>query len=66
VDVKTRFDNLKHAAEQATEHVIKLIVIFLLQTLIIPLLLIQALYGVARGAFEWPRQMAHVTANRKV
>lgn len=66
VDVKTRFDNLKHAAEQATEHIIKLIVIFLLQTLLIPLLLIWALYGAARAAFEWPRQRAHVTASPKV
>lgn len=66
VDVKTRFENLKQAAEQAIEHVIKLIVIFLLQTLVIPLLLFWALYGVARGAFEWPRQMSNVTANRKV
>ena len=66
VDVKTRFENLKQAAEQAIEHIIKLIVIFLLQTLVIPLLLFWALYGVARGAFEWPRQMSNVTANRKV
>lgn len=60
VDVKTRFENLKQAAEQATEHIIKLIVIFLLQTLVIPLLLLWALYGVARGVFEWPRQMSNV------
>src|SRR3989338_1779348 len=52
VDVKTRFENLKQAAEQATEHIIKLIVIFLLQTLIIPLLLLWVLYGAARGVFE--------------
>jgi len=53
VDVKTRFENLKQAAEQATEHIIKLIVIFLLQTLVIPLLLLWVLYSAARGVFEW-------------
>ena len=53
VDVKTRFENLKQAAEQATEHIIKLIVIFLLQTLIIPLLLLWVLYSAARDVFEW-------------
>lgn len=64
VDVKTRFENLKQAAEQATEHIIKLIVIFLLQTLVIPLLLLWALYGVVRGAFEWPRQMFNAAAKQ--
>jgi hypothetical protein len=53
-DVKARFESLKQAAEQATEHIIKLMVIFLLQTLVIPLLLLWALYGVARGMFERP------------
>lgn len=51
-DVKARFESLKQAAEQATEHIIKLIVIFLLQTLLIPLLLLWALYVAARGAFK--------------
>ena len=51
VDVKTRFENLKNAAEQATVHIIKLIVIFLLQTLVIPLLLFWVLYSIARSAF---------------
>lgn len=49
VDVKMRFENLKQAAEQATEHIIRLIVIFLLQTLLIPLLLFWGLYRAARG-----------------
>lgn len=58
VDVKTHFKNLQQAAEQWVWHIINLIVIFLLQTLVIPLLLLWALYGIARGVFEWPRQMA--------
>lgn len=61
-DVKARFEALKLAAEQATEHIIKLIVIFLLQTLVIPLLLLWALYALARGVFEragrWPETIA--------
>ena len=51
-DVKLRFEQLKQAAEHATENVIRLIVIFLLQTLVIPLLLLWLLYGVTRRAFQ--------------
>ena len=51
-DVKKNFDDLKLAAEQATEHIIKLIVVFMLQTLVIPLLLLWTMYGVARRVFE--------------
>lgn len=59
-DVKVQFENLKDAAEQATEHIIKLIVIFLLQTLVIPVLLLWAMYGVVRRAIELPRQASSV------
>ncbi len=52
LDIKTRFENLKLAAEQATEHIIRLMVIFVLQTLVLPLLLLWALYGVARRALN--------------
>lgn len=51
LDVKARFEELKQAAERAIEHIIRLIVIFLLQTLIMPLLLLWVLYRVARSAF---------------
>ena len=53
-DIKKNFEDLKLAAERATEHIIKLIVVFLLQTLVIPLLLLWAMYGLARRMFEWP------------
>ena len=53
-DVGKHVDNLKRAAEQATEHIIKLIVIFVLQTLVIPLLLLWALYAFVRQVFERP------------
>ncbi|RPH66464.1 MAG: hypothetical protein EHM83_03920 [Burkholderiales bacterium] len=50
VDVKARFEELKEAAEQAIEHMITLIVIFLLQTLVIPTLILWGLYHLARSA----------------
>ncbi|QJC56170.1 hypothetical protein HC248_01456 [Polaromonas vacuolata] len=53
-DVSVHFQNLKAAAEQAVEHIIKLIVIFVLQTLVIPLLMFWCLYGVIKRTVEWP------------
>lgn len=50
-DVKARFEEIRQAAERVTEHIVKLIVIFLLQTLIIPVLLLWGLYAVLRGLF---------------
>ena len=47
-NVKLRFEQLKQTAEQTVENIIKLMVIFVLQTLIIPLLLLWVLYRVAR------------------
>ncbi len=53
-DLKAQFDRLRQAAEQSVEHVIRLMVIFLLQTLVFPLLLLWLLYGMVRRLFEWP------------
>ena len=50
-DVKAKFDAIKKTAEEASEHMIKLMVIFLLQTLVMPLLLLLSLYGVTRSVF---------------
>ena len=61
-DVKTRFEGLKKTAEQAIDHIVKIMVIFILQTLVIPFLLLWALYGVLRGTFELPRQVVGVVA----
>ncbi len=61
-DVKSRFEDLNHLAERAIEHIIKLMVIFLLQTLLIPLLLLWVLYGVARRTFEWPARTQGASA----
>jgi len=55
-DVKARFEELKAAAEQAIEHMIHLIVIFLLQTAVIPMLLLWALYRIATNAIASPRR----------
>lgn len=60
-DVKARFEEIRLAAERVTEHIVKLIVIFLLQTLIIPVLLLWGLYAVLRGLFvslAWHRSAA--------
>ena len=61
-DVKTHFEELKKTAEQAIEHIVKIMVIFMLQTLLIPLLLLWGLYGVLRRAFELPGRNTNVVA----
>jgi len=52
-DVKLRYAQLKQTAEQAIEHIVRLMAIFVLQTLLLPLLLLWLLYGLARRSFEW-------------
>ena len=65
-DVKARFDDIKLAAERVTEQIIRLMVIFLLQTLILPVLLLWALYGIVRGLVAVPGRMGqqHVVGGR--
>lgn len=53
MDVGARLDALKEAAVRVTEHVVELIVVFLLQTLIVPSLLLWALW---RAALELTRR----------
>jgi hypothetical protein len=53
LDVGKRIDALKEAATRVTEHVVELIVVFLLQTLIVPSLL---LWGLWRAALELTRR----------
>ena len=57
-DLKQRFENLKGSVEREIEHILKIIVIFLLQTTVIPFLLMWALYGITRSAIELPRPKA--------
>jgi hypothetical protein len=49
-----RLESLKLAAEQATDRIISLMVIFTLQTIVFPILLIWVLFSVGRGSFEMP------------
>lgn len=49
--------NLKQVVEETTEKIIKLMVIFVLQTLVIPIALLWILYGLARGLFERPTKL---------
>lgn len=58
-DVKARFDEVKLAAERVTEQIIRLMVIFLLQTLILPVLLLWAIYAVVRGLVGGPGRVGH-------
>jgi hypothetical protein len=58
LDAKSQYLKLKQKAEQWTADIIKLIVIFLLQTLIIPVLLIWVLYAIARSIFELPAKVS--------
>ena len=51
VDVESHYKRLQSAAEQWAKHIINLIVIFLLQTLIIPVMLIWIVYEVVKSAF---------------
>jgi len=55
-DLKARFDELKQAVENATEHLIRLMVVFVLQTLVIPALMIWAMWTWTRSLFDSPRR----------
>ena len=54
-DLKARYDELRGAAEQLVERIVRLIAIFLLQTLVFPVLLLWTLWSVLRRLFETPR-----------
>jgi hypothetical protein len=54
-DVKAGFDEMKESVGRSTDHMVKLIAIFLLQTLFVPLLLLWGLYGIATVTLQRPR-----------
>lgn len=58
-DFKARYAQLKKAAEEATERMITLMVIFLLQTLVFPVLLLWILWGFVKRLFELPPATYH-------
>lgn len=64
-NIKSRFANLKQAAEQATERIIKVMVIFVLQTLVLPVFMLWVLWGIAKGTFEVPPEPARFKIPRK-
>jgi len=49
LDVAAKVEQFKQIAEQTTEHIINLIVLFLMQTLLVPLGLLWGLYILVRG-----------------
>lgn len=51
-DVGARIEELKQVVNQLTEHMIKLIVVFLMQTLVMPLLLFWILYRAGKAMFN--------------
>jgi hypothetical protein len=56
--VGTRLEKLKQAASEVAEHIVKLIVVFLMQTLVLPLILFWALYRAAKAVFDPPSRPA--------
>ena len=58
-DVKARFEDIKLAAERVTEQIIRLMVIFLLQTLILPVLLLWGLYAFVKGLVGISSRLGH-------
>jgi hypothetical protein len=56
--VGSRLERLKQSAGQVTEHIIKLIVVFLMQTVVVPLLLLWGIYRIGKASLEPPSRMA--------
>lgn len=54
LDPRPYIDHLKAVLDQATEHVIHLIVVFFLQTMLMPVLLLWAMYSVLRNMIYFP------------
>lgn len=57
VNLKQKYKEISDRTGQWVERIITLIVIFLLQTMIIPILLLWGMYAVLRGSFELPKQV---------
>ena len=58
-EIKARYTELRNAAEQLIERIVKLIVVFVLQTIVLPILLLWALWSVLRWLLEPPPSDAH-------
>jgi hypothetical protein len=57
-EVRAKLENLKQAAENAVDRIIKLMVIFVLETIVLPIFFIWALFSVGRNVFEAPASRA--------
>lgn len=57
VNPKKKFESFKQAAEKSIEHMIQLMVVFVLDTVVLPIFLIWVLISVGRGAFVTPREL---------
>ena len=55
-DISTGVQNFKDAVESTTEHVIKLIALFLMQTLVLPILLLWCLFGMTKSLLKTTAQ----------
>jgi hypothetical protein len=53
-----QYHSIKQIAANATEHIVKLIAVFVLQTIFLPLLLLWALYATTRALLRWPGDMS--------
>lgn len=59
-DVKDRLQAMKTLTSSATEHLIKLMVISLLQTVVIPIFMILALYVFLKSSFSLPQRKSPI------
>lgn len=57
INPKKGIDNLKQIVEKSTERIIDLMVVFVLQTILLPLLLIWIFASVLRGSYDMPRNL---------
>ena len=53
IDVQSRLADLQQAVSRATDHVVELMVVFVMQTIIVPIALLWALLKVAGGVLFW-------------
>lgn len=64
-DFKARLISLKQSVEQVINHIIKLMVIFVLQALLLPVLLLWILWGLVKGLFEAPSKAFRLAGQQK-
>ena len=55
-DVGSRIEAMQRIAGEMVEHMLRLIVVFMLQTLVLPALLLWALLYAGRALLDWPRR----------